>query len=261
MSDFAQEVNGRIVAMSADQELKQLALAFMRASTRPKYSYNFSWLGCPIIQYPQDMVAMQELIWTVKPDLIIETGIAHGGSLIMNASLLALLDVCEASAAGTLLDARASRRLVLGIDIDIRPYNRAAIEKHPLASRIRTIEGSSIDAHVVRQVREFAERHNRVLVCLDSNHTHDHVLGGTRSLCAADEHRQLLRRIRHDRRRPAEGDVPRPTWGPGSSSRTAVANILAPDLSSRSTVRSTTSSSSRSHRKGTSSERTRMWWI
>jgi cephalosporin hydroxylase len=227
MSDFAQEVNDRITAMSADQELKQLAFAFMRASIRPKYSYNFSWLGRPIIQYPQDMVAIQELIWTVKPDLIIETGIAHGGSLIMSASLLALLDLCEASAAGTLLDTRASRRLVLGVDIDIRPHNRAAIEEHPLASRIHTIEGSSIDARVVKQVRDFAGRYNRVLVCLDSNHTHDHVLAELEAyapLASIGSYCVVFDTIVEDLQKEMSSDRP---WGPGNNPKTAVREYLS----------------------------------
>lgn len=227
MSDFAQEVNDRIAAMAADQELTQLALAFMRASTRPRYSYNFSWLGRPIIQYPQDMVAMQELIWAVKPDLIIETGIAHGGSLVMSASLLALLDVCEASAAGKVLDPRTSSRLVLGVDIDIRPHNRIAIERHPLASRIRTIEGSSIDPHVVRQVKEVAAGYNRILVCLDSNHTHEHVLAELEAyapLTSIGSYCVVFDTIVDDL--PSAMFPGRP-WGPGNNPKTAVREYLS----------------------------------
>ena len=136
MSDFQKEVAERINAIPGDKELCETATAFMRASTGPKYSYNFAWQGRPIIQYPQDMVAMQELIWQIKPDLIIETGIAHGGSFIFSASMLALLDMCDAIEVGEKLDPKVSRRKVLGIDIDIRAHNRAAIEAHPMASRI-----------------------------------------------------------------------------------------------------------------------------
>ena len=151
-------------------------LDFIISSLADKYSYNFEWLSRPIIQYPQDIVAMQELIWHIKPDLIIETGIAHGGSLILSASVLVLLDYCEAVAAGQMLDPRATRRRVLGIDIDIRPHNRAAIAAHPLSHRIDMIQGSSIAPAIVAQVHEIARDYKRVLVFLDSNHTHEHVL-------------------------------------------------------------------------------------
>src|SRR5438067_12666715 len=115
------------MSSSENESLERAAAAFMRESIAPKYSYNFSWLGRPIIQYPQDIVAMQELIWSVKPDLIIETGIAHGGSLIFSASMLALLDICELAKSGQVPDPLKSQRKVLGIDIDIRPHNRTAI--------------------------------------------------------------------------------------------------------------------------------------
>lgn len=166
----------RVDANGSNTQLAAAAHAFIVASIEAKYSYNFSWLGRPIIQYPQDVVAMQELIWRVKPDLIIETGIAHGGSLILSASLLAQLDLCDAIEACSSIDPMISRRKVLGIDIDIRPHNRAAIEAHPMASRIQMIEGSSIAENVISQVRAIAKDYNRVMVCLDSNHTHAHVL-------------------------------------------------------------------------------------
>ena len=140
------------------------------------YVYNFDWLGRAIIQYPQDMWAVQDLIWRVRPDLVIETGIAHGGSLILSASMLAMLDMCDAIEAGTVLNPSKSRRKVLGLDIDIRAHNRAAIEQHPMGSRIQMIQGSSIAPEVVRQVHALAQQHSRVMVFLDSMHTHDHVL-------------------------------------------------------------------------------------
>jgi cephalosporin hydroxylase len=226
VSQFVQEVNDRITTMSTNEEIRQFAFAFMRASIKPKYSYNFSWLGRPIIQYPQDMVALQEVIWTVRPDLIIETGIAHGGSLIMSASLLALLDLCEASEAGTLLDPCSSGRLVLGVDIDIRPANRAALESHPLTSFIRTIEGSSVDAHVIGQVRVFAEQYSRVLVCLDSNHAHDHVLAELEAyapMTSIGSYCVVFDTIVEDL--PGEMFPDRP-WGPGNSPKTAVGEFL-----------------------------------
>lgn len=165
---FREECEENAQGASADAELQAKSLDWLVHSCRHKYSYNFTWLGRPIIQYPQDIIAIQELVWTVKPDLIIETGIAHGGSLILNASLLALLDLCEGRT--------GAPRRVLGVDIEIRPHNRTAIEEHPLASRIGLIEGSSISVEVMSLVRVATASAERVLVILDSNHTHEHVL-------------------------------------------------------------------------------------
>lgn len=176
INQFNNERRVRIDAYGDDKVLRQESSTWLRESMDRMYVYNFDWLGRPIIQYPQDMVAMQELIWQVKPDLIIETGIAHGGSLILSASMLAMLDMCEAITAGEMLDPKKSRRKVLGIDIDIREHNREAIEAHPMASRIQMIQGSSVESEIVEQVRAVAADYSRVLVCLDSNHTHDHVL-------------------------------------------------------------------------------------
>lgn len=176
MSAFDEEVAERLAANASNEALIHAAQQFLIASTEPKYSYNFYWQGRPIIQYPQDVVGMQELIWSVKPDLVIETGIAHGGSLVFTASMLALLDYCDALAQNTTLDPAAPRRRVLGIDIDIRAHNRAAIEAHPMFHRIDMLEGSSIAPTVVSQVQAISANYSRVMVCLDSNHTHEHVL-------------------------------------------------------------------------------------
>lgn len=165
-----------ISALGSDLELRKKSLDWINDTAKHNYSYNFSWLSRPIIQYPQDMVAMQELIWQINPDLIIETGIAHGGSLMLSASILAMIDYCEAVETGKKLDPKASQRHVLGIDIDIRPHNRAAIEAHPLAHKIDMIQGSSIDADIITQVHHYAKSYKSVLVCLDSMHTHEHVL-------------------------------------------------------------------------------------
>jgi len=177
VDQFAQERRDRLAGYAQDAAFQTLSRDWLQASMQRQYVYNFDWMGRPIIQYPQDMVAMQELVWRVRPDLIIETGIAHGGSLVLSASLLALLDMSDAIEAGTTMDPRASRRKVLGVDIDIRAHNRAAIEAHPMASRIAMIQGSAIAPEVVQQVHEFTQGYQRVLVCLDSMHTHDHVLG------------------------------------------------------------------------------------
>ena len=222
MSDFQKEVAERISAIPGNKELCETATAFMRASTGPKYSYNFAWQGRPIIQYPQDMVAMQELIWSIKPDLIIETGIAHGGSLIFSASMLALLDMCDAIEAGEKLDPKNSRRKVLGIDIDIREHNRAAIEAHPMASRIQMIQGSSIAPEIIEQVRSVAANYSRVLVYLDSNHTHDHVLAELQAyapLTSKGSYCVVFDTVVEDM--PKEMFPDRP-WGPGDNPKTAV---------------------------------------
>jgi cephalosporin hydroxylase len=173
---FEQEVRDRIHTNAQNDSLTSAAHQFVYAATVPKYCYNFSFLGRPIIQYPQDMVAIQELIWAVKPDLIIETGIAHGGSLIMSAAMLAMLDMCDAIESGNTLNPALSKRKVLGIDIDIRPHNREAIEAHPMASRIEMIQGSSINPVIAARVKDIAGQYQRVMVFLDSNHTHEHVL-------------------------------------------------------------------------------------
>lgn len=175
-AQFLRECELAIEAQAQNAKLAKATQDWFTAANEARYSYNFRWLGRPIIQYPQDMVAVQELIWRIRPDVIVETGIAHGGSLILSASLLALLDLCDATEAGEALDPRQPKRRIIGIDIDIRAHNRAAIEAHPMANRITMIEGSSIASDVVAQVREMVGDAARVLVCLDSNHTHDHVL-------------------------------------------------------------------------------------
>ena len=216
MSDFQKEVKDRIASYERDEPLKSDAAAFMRSSITSRYSYNFSWLGRPIIQYPQDMVAMQELIWSIQPELIIETGIAHGGSLIFSAAMLELNAAC-----GGPQEAR-----VLGLDIDIRPHNRQAIEAHPLARRIEMIQGSSISDEVVGQVRARAAGKRRILVCLDSNHTHDHVLAELQAyapLVSVGSYCVVFDTIVEDL--PAALSPDRP-WGPGNNPRTAVWEYL-----------------------------------
>ena len=176
MTEFEREVEGRLADVAGNMELQAATQAFMERSIAAKYSYNWFWMGRPIIQYPQDICAMQELVWKVRPDVIVETGIAHGGSLTLSASLLAMLDLCEATEAGTVIDPAKPKRRVVGVDIDIRPHNRAAIEAHPMAKRITMIQGSSVDPGIVAQVKDAVGSARTVMVCLDSNHTHDHVL-------------------------------------------------------------------------------------
>lgn len=176
IEDFSKFVHNNIIEMSKDRDFLGLSNVWIREAIRYNYAQNFSWLGRPIIQVPQDVYALQEIIWQVKPDLIIETGIAHGGSLIMSASMLALIDYCEAVEQGKIIDPSKSNRRVLGIDIDIRTHNRAGIEAHPMAHLIEMIQGSSIDSDVVNKVKTSAQGYKKILVCLDSNHTHEHVL-------------------------------------------------------------------------------------
>jgi cephalosporin hydroxylase len=216
MSAFDEEVEERIADNGRNDALRSAAREFMRESIESKYSYNFSWLGRPIIQYPQDVVAMQELIWALQPDLVIEAGIAHGGSLILWASLLELNAACGGP----------QRARAIGIDIDIRAHNRAAIEAHPMVRRITMIEGSSLDPSVVAQVAGAAAGGDRVLVCLDSNHTHAHVLAeleayapftSVGSYCVVFD--TVIEGL------PEETFPDRP-WGPGDNPGTAVIEYL-----------------------------------
>ena len=226
MSQFQSEVLTRIEAVSTNNSLRQSAATFTQTSIASQYSYNFSWQGRPIIQYPQDMAAMQELIWEIKPDLIIETGIAHGGSRVFSASMLALLDMCDAIESGKSINPKVSNRKVLGIDIDIRAHNRAAIEAHPMASRIQMIQGSSIAADIIAQVKAVASKYSRVLVCLDSNHTHDHVLAELNAyapLTSVGSYCVVFDTIVEDL--PKEMFPDRP-WGPGNNPKTAVWEYL-----------------------------------
>ena len=221
-----EQVTANIKQLGSDTILWTNSVAWIRDSAKHNYSYNFSWQGRPIIQYPQDMVAMQELIWEIKPDLIIETGIAHGGSLILSASMLALLDMCEAIEGGEKLDPKISRRKVLGIDIDIRAHNRDAIEAHPMALRIQMIQGSSIAPEIIEQVRTVAANYSRVLVYLDSNHTHDHVLAELQAyapLVSKDSYCVVFDTVVEDM--PKEMFLDRP-WGPGNNPKTAVWEYL-----------------------------------
>lgn len=197
-------------AQGADEALKRRSVEWILATAPHKYSYQFDWMGRPVIQMPQDLLAMQELIWRLKPELIVETGVAHGGSLVFYASMLEMMG----------LPGR-----VVGIDIDIRPHNRAAIEAHPMSHRIDLITGSSIDAAVVAEVRRRAEGRN-TLVCLDSNHTHEHVLGELRAyapLVKAGGYLVVFDTVVEFMPKSCFPDRP---WGPGDNPWTAVQAFL-----------------------------------
>jgi cephalosporin hydroxylase len=230
MNKFEKEKIDRIKKNENNVALFDSAKSFFLETVISNYSYNFSALGLPIIQYPQDTVAMQEIIWKVRPDLIIETGIAHGGSLIMNASMLALLDICEAiELAGNgekMINPKKSKRKVIGVDIDIRSHNKKVIERHPMASRIHMIQGSSIDPLIIEEVKKLANDYKCIIVCLDSNHTHSHVLEELKayaplisvgSYCIVFDTviENLPHKFFHDR-----------PWGPGNSPKTAVYEYL-----------------------------------
>ena len=215
---YIDEMNRRVARYPDNNDLQTSARGFFEQIGLGKadYVYNFTWMGVPVIQIPQDLQAMQEVIWTVKPDLIIDAGIAWGGTLMFNASMLAVLEFCEEICGGR----------VIGLDIDIRSHNRKSIEAHPLAKKITMLEGSSIDVEVVEQVKKIADEHKRVLVCLDSNHTHDHVLAELEAyapLVSPGSYCIVGDTIIEDA--PAGMASERP-WGKGNSPKTAVWEYL-----------------------------------
>jgi len=223
---FHEESKTAIAAQGGNAKLRQLTKAWFEEANAGRYSYNFSALGRPIIQYPQDIVAMQELIWRVRPDVIVETGIAHGGSLIMSASVLATLDYCDAVEESRMLDPSNPRRRVIGVDIDIRAHNREAIEAHPMANRIDMIQGSSLDTNVIELVKNKVAGASRVLISLDSNHTHEHVLGELNAyapLVSVGSYCVVFDTIVEDL--PA-GSFPDRSWGKGNSPKSAVRQFL-----------------------------------
>lgn len=219
---FKQQVSENIAGLGADDKLKAISTDWVQQVSPYLYTYNFTWASRPIIQLPQDIVAIQELIWRVKPDLIIEMGIAHGGSLIFNASLLAMLDYCEAIEKNSVLDPSKSKRKVLGVDIDIRAHNKELIEAHPLSKNISMIEGSSISKEVIEQVQEIAKQYETILVILDSNHTHQHVLQELNAytpLVSTGSYCVVMDTAIEDY--PSEAYDARP-WGKGNNPKTAV---------------------------------------
>jgi len=223
---FEEEVRKNVLGLMLDVDVQALSRIWIREIARHKYAYNFKWLGRPIIQFPQDMIALQEIIFQVQPDLIIETGIAHGGSLIFSASMLAQLDMCEAIEAGVSFNPKESRRKVLGVDIDIRAHNRVAIETHPMASRIQMIQGSSIAPEIIEQVKQVASGYKKVIVLLDSNHTHEHVLAELEAyapLTSVSSYCVVSDTLVEDM--PAEMFPDRP-WGVGNNPKTAVWQYL-----------------------------------
>ena len=205
------------ITLQDNPELWQKAHDWINTTAPTHYSYHFEWCGRPIIQFPQDIVQFQEIVWQTKPDLIIETGIAHGGSLILSASMLALLDMLSPS---------SQKRMVLGIDIDIRKHNREAIEAHPLANRVKMLEGSSTDESIVNAAKEFAKDFKSIMVCLDSNHTHEHVLQELKfyaDLVSVGNYCIVWDTIVEDM---PKGSYPDRPWDKGDNPKTAVWEFL-----------------------------------
>lgn len=223
---FAQERQDSVARYAEDAGWREQSRRWLQRAFEQRYMYNFDWLGRPIIQTPIDIVAAQELIWKVRPDLVIETGIAHGGSLILSASMLAMLDYADAIRDGVPLDPRKTARRVLGVDIDIRSHNRAAIEAHPMAHRIDMIQGSSVSDDTIAKVRVIAARYRRVMVFLDSNHTHEHVLAELEAyapLVSKGSYCCVFDTVVEDM---PEGTFPDRPWSPGNNPKTAVHEFL-----------------------------------
>jgi len=216
IEEFKKQRKEEIANQARDSELRHLSSEWIAKAFKHNYSYHFDWLGLPIIQHPQDIIAMQQLIWKVQPDLIIETGVARGGSAIFYASLLELIAQCGGNTAAA----------VLSIDIDIRSHNKKAIFDHPLSKRIRLIEGSSVDTGLFDHVSDIANRAEKVMVCLDSNHTHDHVLKELKlysKLVSVGSYCVVFDTIIEDF--PVELSQNR-AWGKGNNPKTAVWKFL-----------------------------------
>lgn len=215
---FKAEIDERVAAYKDSRPLQDATKNFFNeiGIGKANYVYNFHWLGIPIIQIPQDIQALQEIIWETKPDLIIETGVAWGGSLVFSASMLALLESFGQIEKGE----------VIGIDIEIRPHNRVALQEHPLAKRITLLEGSSIDAAVIQKVRSIAATHKKIMVCLDSNHTHDHVLAELEAygpLVSPDCYCMVGDTVIED---APEGMTAHRPWGKGNNPKTAALEFI-----------------------------------
>lgn len=206
------ESEERVKSYQDNVALQRAWQCFHREIVKAKYAYNFFWLGVPIVQGPPDLQAVQEIVWDVKPDLIIETGIAMGGSLIFSASMLAILEVCN----------KIEKGHVLGIDIDIRPHNKKAIQRHPLSNKITMFEGSSTNRDMIARVRKFAKGKEKILVILDSNHTHEHVLAELRAYAPLVNVGSYVIVDDTGIEDLPDGSTPNRPWGKGNNPKTAV---------------------------------------
>lgn len=219
---FKAQCAQKISEMGKDPNIRMRSLEWLVATSRYQYSYNFEWLGRPIIQYPTDIVALQEIIWNQKPDLIIETGVAHGGSLIMNASILALLDLFDFEAGKS----NKNPRKVIGIDINIREHNQIALELHPLSKRIQLLEDSSTSIEVIKKIEEMMSSYKKVMVILDSNHSHEHVLAELmiyQKFVSLDQYLIVFDTVIENF---PEGSFPNRNWDKGNNPFTAVTQFL-----------------------------------
>jgi cephalosporin hydroxylase len=211
MKEFHDQKRMNVEALGSDRKIRRLSAEWFGEVSKRRYSYHFSWLGVPIIQFPQDLIALQEIIWSVKPDAVVETGIAHGGSLIFHASMLELI---------------GGNGIAIGVDVDIRPHNRNAIESHPLGRRIRLVQGSSTDERTVCEVERLLVGARKPLVILDSNHTDSHVLSELRlyeRFVPTGSYLIVLDTIVDDM--PEEFSRDR-AWGPGRGPKAAVRKFL-----------------------------------
>jgi cephalosporin hydroxylase len=210
---FRAEVERNVDALGRADDARAASARWLRATHDLKYDYNFTWFGRPILQLPQDVMALQEIVFAVRPQLVVETGVAHGGSLVFFASLLELL----------------GEGRVVGIDVEIREHNRREIEAHALARRIDLVQGSSADDATFEAVRAHAHGCERVLVVLDSDHTEAHVLQELRlysRLVTPGSYLVVCDTIIEDL---GPGACPGRPWGPGNSPKSAVAKFLAED--------------------------------
>lgn len=211
IKEFEKEKKISIRNIGKNKRLKENSNKWIYDVNRYKYSYNFTWLGRPIIQYPQDMIAVQEIIWQVKPDMIIETGIAHGGSIILSASILELL---------------GGDRIVVGVDVDIRKHNREEIEKHPMFKRIVMLQGSSVNPAIIKEIRNLSKGRKKIMVLLDSNHTEDHVLKELElysSLVSLGSYLVVFDTVIEDMPEDFSSDRP---WHKGNNPKTALYKFL-----------------------------------
>tara|TARA_R110000868_G_scaffold139625_5_gene354622 strand:+ start:757 stop:1563 length:807 start_codon:yes stop_codon:yes gene_type:complete len=227
ISAFYLEKQTSLARYPQDPIQKQLTADFLKWCFDNRYMYHFEALGRPIIQFPADIIAIQEIIWATRPDLIIETGIAHGGSVVNSAHMLATLDLADAMSSGGPYDWANSRRRVIAVDVDIRTHNQQLIDSHPLQHFIKMIEGSSIDIGVVKEIERLADGYDRVLVLLDSHHTHDHVLAELNAyapLVSPGSYCVVYDTVIEDL--PQNYFLDRP-WEPGNSPFTAVESFLA----------------------------------
>lgn len=206
--DFNNEHDERIKAFASDEEFLRVSNLWRAMALERKYMNNFSWLGRPLIQFPGDVIAVQELISAIKPSLIIETGIAHGGSLILSASLLKMNNI---------------KGRVIGVDIDIREHNYSAIKAHAHSDIITLYQGSSVDPQIISKIKSSIDPNDTVMVFLDSNHTHEHVISELNAYSEmVTKGSYLVVFDTHVEDMPDSYVWPDRPWGKGNNPKTAV---------------------------------------